>query len=125
MRQYCSVCKAHYDMSVVSESAEDGVVWLKCPNCQGILPHMPEESTDEAGADAPASEADPLAELDVENALPYDPRSEYQVDDVIHHRGWNDFGLVVDKQELAGRRRVILVRFVESGEVQLIERAEG
>ena len=127
MRQYCSVCKGHYDMTVVRESVEDGVIWLKCPNCQGILPHMPESdgsgATSSAAATAPARKAiaDPLEDLDVEAARPYEPSENYAVGDVVHHRGWNDYGVVIAKQMLPGNRRVIRVRFAESGEVQLIE----
>ncbi len=127
MRQYCSVCKAHFDMSVVSESAEDGVVWLKCPNCQGILPHMPEDDAAmEAveGGDSVTVE-DPLAGIDVESARPYLPSETYEVGDVVHHRGWNDFGVVTAKESLPGQRHVIRVRFAENGEVQLLERVGG
>lgn len=125
MRQYCSVCKGHYDMTVVRESVEDGVIWLKCPNCQGILPHMPEAESSGGTATATAPErkaaADPLEDLDVESARPYEPTETYAVGDVVHHRGWNDFGVVLAKQVLPGNRNVIRVRFAESGEVQLIE----
>ena len=40
--QYCSVCKAEYDMSVVptSDGDDDGVVWLQCPSCKGFLPKV-------------------------------------------------------------------------------------
>lgn len=128
MRQYCSVCKGHYDMTVVRESVEDGVIWLKCPHCQGILPHMPESdgggSKGEATATAPARRpvvADPLEDLDVEAARPYDASEVFAVGDVVHHRGWNDYGVVLAKQVLPGNRHVIRVRFAQSGEVQLIE----
>lgn len=124
MRQYCSVCKGHYDMTVVRESAEDGVIWLKCPHCQGILPHMPEtDGNATATATEPEPVADPLDEIDVESARPYEPSQTYDEGDVIHHRGWNDYGVVVDKQVLPGNRHMIRVRFAENGEVQLIEGA--
>ncbi|MBU0743130.1 hypothetical protein KKG45_13365 [bacterium] len=40
--QYCSVCKAEYEMSVVptSDGDDDGVVWLQCPSCKGFLPKV-------------------------------------------------------------------------------------
>ena len=123
MLQSCSVCKGHYEMTVVRDSVEDGVIWLKCPHCQGILPHMPDSSsgTDTATATAPAPQADPLEDIDVEAARPYEPSYQYSVGDVVHHRGWNDYGVVIEKQTLPGNRNVIRVRFAESGEVQLIE----
>ena len=50
MQQFCSVCKSTFEMEVVRESAEDGVIWLRCPNCQGILPHMPSIAEPEVAA---------------------------------------------------------------------------
>jgi len=42
IEQYCSVCKAVLEMSVVqtSEGEEDGVLWLRCPRCHGFLPKI-------------------------------------------------------------------------------------
>ena len=123
MRQYCSVCKAHFDMTVVSEASDDGVVWLKCPQCAGILPHMPAE--DEAGAaEATQVEEEPVSEveeIDPETARVYSPEEHYEIGDVVHHRGWNDYGRVVAKEALPGNRNMIRVQFTENGEVQLIE----
>ena len=128
MRQYCSVCKAQFEMTVVSEAGDDGVVWLKCPQCAGILPHMPAEDApaktpSNAPGEAPAEEpaASPVEEIDPDTARLYSPREIYEVGDVVHHRGWNDYGRVVAKEELPGNRAMIRVRFAQNGEVQLIE----
>lgn len=130
MEQYCSVCKARYDMTVVSESADDGVIWLKCPNCQGILPHMPEiseeakESAESVSKTVSEPEAE-ISEMDIATAKPYAPTGHYAVGDVLYHRGWDDHGLVLEKQELPGGRGLLKVRFVEHGEMQLVEGAPG
>jgi hypothetical protein len=64
--QYCSVCKAEYDMEVVptSDGEDDGVVWLQCPSCMGFLPKV-RSSADFAqpstAAPAAAVEASPAA----------------------------------------------------------------
>ncbi len=42
-RQYCSVCKNWLEMEVVPTSdgeEDDGVVWFRCPQCQGFLPKL-------------------------------------------------------------------------------------
>ena len=116
MRQYCSVCKDHLEMTVVSDTNEDGVIWLKCPRCKGILPHM----EDAGDADATAQSTDPLHEVDIEKAQAYDPAQDYDVGDVLHHRGWDDYGVVVEKTELPGNRKAVKVKFSEHGEIQLI-----
>jgi len=141
MQQFCSVCKSTFEMEVVRESTEDGVIWLRCPNCQGILPHMPQigEPDDAKGGDAggtprpgsPAAEAaaasaaaDLLDEIDPEKARPYSEADTYEVGDVVHHRAWNDYGIVKATEMLPGNRRIIRVRFVNAGEVQLLEGQE-
>ena len=144
MRQFCSVCKSTFEMEVVRESAEDGVIWLRCPNCQGILPHMPSISEPEreepgagpadAGAPRPApvedepdpvsAAADLLDEIDPEQARPYLADETYEVGEVVHHRAWNDYGIVKATESLPGNRRIIRVRFVNAGEVQLLEGLE-
>jgi hypothetical protein len=116
MRQYCSVCKDHLQMTVVSDTSEDGVIWLKCPRCKGILPHM-EEGGEEGAAGA---SADLVDEIDVSKAIPYESTRVYEVGDVVHHRGWNDYGVVLEIVELPGNRKTVKVRFSEHGEIQLI-----
>jgi len=42
-RQFCSVCKEWLDMEVVPTSdgeEDDGVIWFRCPQCQGFLPKL-------------------------------------------------------------------------------------
>jgi hypothetical protein len=125
-------------MEVVRESAEDGVIWLRCPNCQGILPHMPQIDAADAEQTAPtttaprpsggdeeaeaiSAAAELLDEIDPEKARPYSEADTYQVGDVVHHRAWNDYGIVKATESLPGNRRIIRVRFVNAGEVQLLE----
>ena len=121
MRQYCSVCKADLDMTVVSDANEDGVIWLKCPRCKGILPHMDDGAHDDASQGEASTHA--LDEIDISRSRPYVPTEVYEVDDVIHHRGWDDYGVVVAKEQLPGNRNIIRVRFAQQGEIQLIEGA--
>lgn len=148
MRQFCSVCKSTFEMEVVRESAEDGVIWLRCPNCQGILPHMPdiaepepepkpkpEDTGTAAGTgssgsrpspaeDALSAAAELLDEIDPEQARSYNEAETYEVGQVIHHRAWNDYGIVKATETLPGNRHIIRVRFVNAGEVQLLVSTE-
>jgi hypothetical protein len=64
--QYCSVCKAEYEMSVIPTAYgdEDGVVWLQCPNCKGFLPKI-SNSQDFQKTETPA---DTVVEEKPENA---------------------------------------------------------
>lgn len=127
IEQYCSVCKSTFDMAVVEEADNDEVLWLKCPGCEGFLPYMPEgeeespdeDKDDEAGDDGEAELAP--EDIDQENAIEYDKANEYNVDDIIYHRSWNDYGKVLDKETLPGDRKTIIVHFVNQGKIRLLE----
>jgi hypothetical protein len=123
INQYCSVCKDHFDMEVIKQGSSKGVIWLKCPGCQGFLPHMPDEddALEEQQAQRAAAQELALEDLDVENAKEYADDQIYSVGDVVHHRSWNDFGKVMLKERLPGNRRVIHVHFLRQGRVQLLE----
>lgn len=140
-------------MEVVPTSAEDddGVMWLRCPRCQGFLPKIspdfgrraaPDRATDERAAmaaepgssasagdsgvtsevEAPAEEStSPLGDIDPSQAVLYRPWNSYPIGTVIHHLAWNDYGIVVAKEQLPGQRRAVKVRFEKAGIVRLIE----
>lgn len=58
-QQFCSVCKEWLDMEVVPTSDgddDDGVVWFRCPKCQGFLPKL-------SGADQSDAEATGATEV--------------------------------------------------------------
>jgi hypothetical protein len=135
IRQYCSVCKATLDMAVVDTVQDHEVTWLKCPRCNGILPHMMsrEEAREAIEPPAPSEAtlpADPavaapppqppaaavaIAETERTAARDYDPAGTYQVGEVVYHRSINQYGRVLEKTVLPGRRAAIRVQF-EIGE---------
>jgi len=123
INQYCSVCKEHFGMEVIKQGSSKGVIWLKCPGCQGFLPHMPDEdeALDENQAQRAAGREIALEDLDVESAKEYSDDQLYDVGDVVHHRSWNDFGKVIIKEKLPGNRRTIWVQFLRQGKVRLLE----
>jgi len=126
IEQYCSVCKDQFEMEVVKQGSSKGVVWLKCPGCQGYLPYMPDENeeTDEsAGADAAKQEL-AIEDLDIENAREYSENETYEVGEIVHHRSWNDFGKVLSKDQLPGNRKTVWVQFLRQGKIQLLEGVE-
>ena len=68
-KQFCSVCKQWLDMEIVptgNGDDDDGVVWFRCPRCQGFLPKLSsalENATDDDD-DAVAAETTPTAVAD-------------------------------------------------------------
>jgi hypothetical protein len=56
-KQFCSVCKEWLEMEVVPTGDgedDDGVVWYRCPQCQGFLPKL--KGTDPAAIAAAEAE---------------------------------------------------------------------
>jgi len=64
-RQFCSVCKEWLEMEVVPTSdgeEDDGVIWFRCPQCQGFLPKLSgAELKTEAKDDSGSGETSPVA----------------------------------------------------------------
>lgn len=118
IRQYCSVCKATLDMAVVDTVQEHEVTWLKCPRCNGILPHMiSREEPREAEVAAPAAVETPagIPELERTGARDYDPSLTFAVGEIVYHRSLNRYGRVIEKTVLPGQRAALRVQF-EDGE---------
>jgi hypothetical protein len=80
INQYCSVCKKHLDMEVIptDDGGDDGVIWLRCPECQGFLPKFTGEGMKQEAppaASAADADADP-AQTDTETAAAPPPAVE-------------------------------------------------
>jgi hypothetical protein len=80
-KQFCSVCKEWLEMEVVptGDGDDDGVIWYRCPQCQGFLPKLSagdpstDANTDTAATGTPAEEtATPSADDD----MPFDSPAE-------------------------------------------------
>src|SRR5512145_270286 len=134
IRQYCSVCKATLDMSIVDTVQDHEVTWLKCPRCNGILPHMLASDEAEPAPQVTAAVASPgpaaapapapaaaFNEDEKQAAQDYDAASAYQAGQVLYHRSFNKFGRVVEKTVLPGQRAAIRVRFEDGEEMTLRE----
>ena len=124
IRQYCSVCKATLDMSVVDTVQDHEVTWLKCPRCNGILPHMiagEDEPLAATTTATPPAEPTPgeFSETDRSAAQDYDSAGIYEVGQVLYHRSINKFARVVEKTVLAGQRAAIRGRVEDGAEMTL------
>ncbi len=113
IEQYCSVCRAVLEMSVVqtSDGEEDGVLWLRCPRCHGFLPKIsdsvdqprrvaeptpepgaePEEASEPGfGEESPA--ADPPAAPQSGGAeLSPPPMPDFDPETAIPYRPWSHY----------------------------------
>jgi len=128
IEQYCSVCKKTFDMPIVEEVDNHEVIWLKCPECKGFLPYMTGQADDGEGASGEGKKDREgnvqelaLEDIDREKALEYSEKNEYKIGDIIYHRSWNDYGKILEKEILPGRRKTIHVQFVNQGKIRLLE----
>ncbi|MBK8165499.1 MAG: hypothetical protein IPK64_05955 [bacterium] len=73
-RQFCSVCKQWLDMEVVqtADGDDDGVIWFRCPQCEGFLPKL---SSAVAGPAAVPDRTDPESNVDDEAKADAGPAS--------------------------------------------------
>lgn len=85
------------------------------------VPDVEEPAKAEIPVDDPDEGLELLEAADVSAAVPYRPWKIYETGDVLHHLAWDDHGVVLDKEQLPGNRRVLKVRFAEAGLVRLIE----
>jgi hypothetical protein len=85
-RQFCSVCKEWLDMEVVPTNdgdEDDGVIWFRCPRCQGFLPKLsgadlksgPDEQEESAGP----GETGSAAAAD-DDSMPWDSPADMMAD---------------------------------------------
>ena len=127
IEQYCSVCKKTFQMEIVDDSESNEVLWLKCPGCEGFLPYMTgmdgetEDEHEEINKENYELTPEDLTVEEKKNALVYNQLDEYEIDDIIYHRAWNDYGRVIEKGVLSGDRKTIIVQFVDQGKTRLLE----
>ncbi|RMF33136.1 MAG: hypothetical protein D6747_07555 [Chlorobiota bacterium] len=60
--------------------------------------------------------------IEREDAKEYDPRQEYSIGDVIHHREWDDYGSVRAKEIASNGMSILVVIFEKMKERRLVER---
>jgi hypothetical protein len=53
--------------------------------------------------------------------IEYDSQRQFEIGSVIYHRSWNDYGRVLEKIALPGDRQAIRVKFLNQGNVNLLE----
>lgn len=65
--------------------------------------------------------SDVTIRVSIEDAIKYNPMSEYKIGDIIYHPKWDDIGIVRSKETLSNGNKAIVVHFEKSSEKRLIE----
>jgi len=108
-RQFCSVCKDWLEMEVVPTSdgeEDDGVIWFRCPQCQGFLPKLSgaDLKTDaEKTADSPDTSAQAgNPEPEAEPAKPADPPESPKSAKPAQGLPWDSPADMMEARRIAG-----------------------
>lgn len=119
----CPRCRRETKMRLTGESAELGIVWLRCSGCHSSFSFSPEDlqkdgsvrttseshPQDSNGGDSPAE------------VVPYSPDKTFEIGQTIYHEAFHDYGRIVAKREAQGSKGKIVVEFQHVGEKVLIE----
>lgn len=97
------------------ESEKGRHQWARCTRSR----HSQLINLDTIEAEVDKSKA--VVNVSREDAIPYSPKSEYKIGDVIFHKVWDDIGIVRSKEVTANGGQSIIVQFEKNNEKRLIE----
>lgn len=63
-----------------------------------------------------------IVPISKDDSIPYSPRDEYQVGEIIYHKMWDDIGIITGKDMTSNGAQAIIVQFEKNKEKRLIEK---
>jgi hypothetical protein len=112
---FCNICGAikKFEITgILSEKEDETKRWAKCRNCKQtqlidlnniIVSNKPN-----------------LDDIETRDSKYYSPSDSFEIGDVIYHKSWDDYGLVVNKLFMSDGQSSIIVEFKKSGNKKLI-----
>jgi hypothetical protein len=114
IESFCSFCGIQTKMEISGDYPDsDTKKWVRCKKCKQKLVV---EVTIIPKGEKPVLEGIENGEFTV-----YSPSKSFNVGEPIYHQGWDDYGRVTLKENLANGRNAITVEFQKSGQKRLIE----
>jgi len=113
---FCSICGAIKKFEITGEYSDkenETKKWAKCKTCKQtqvidlnniVLTNKPI-----------------LDDIETKEAKNYSPSETYIIGDIIYHKAWDDYGMVVNKLFMSDGQSSITVEFKKSGNKKLIE----
>jgi hypothetical protein len=109
-------------MRLTGESAELGIVWLRCSSCHSSYSYSPHNlSKDGSVRVNEVGDDDTNGRAQSSEIVPYSPDKTFEVGQTIYHEAFHDYGLIVEKRDAQGAKSKIVVAFQHVGEKILIE----
>lgn len=113
---FCSVCQRVVKMDMMRKGPSDEVTWLRCPDCEGIVPILSAAAKEMMGI-----KEDPPCTVVTSECCEYDMCATYDVGQVFYHKIWDDYGLVLQKGKESQKGRAIMVSFLKGGLKKVVE----
>lgn len=113
---FCNICGAIKKFEITGDySAKEGETkrWAKCKTCKQT---QVIDLTEIVLSIKPDFE-----DIETKESKNYTPSETYNVGDIIYHKTWDDYGVVVNKLLLSDGQSSIIVEFKKSGNKKLIE----
>ncbi|MCX7611903.1 MAG: hypothetical protein N2043_09985 [Ignavibacterium sp.] len=113
---FCSICGAVKKFEITGEyssSEEDSRRWAKCKSCK-------QTQIIDLNNIVVANKPD-FVDIEQRDSKNYSPDHTYNVGDVIYHKKWDDYGIVINKFYTSDGKSSITVEFKKSGIKKLIE----
>ncbi len=113
---FCSICGAVKKFEITGEYSDkenETKKWAKCKTCKQTQVIDLQEIVH--------STKPVLDDLETRESKNYSPSETYLVGDVIYHKVWDDYGIVVNKLFMSDGQSSISVEFKKSGNKKLIE----
>lgn len=113
---FCTICgsvKKFEITGTLTGEENQNKRWAKCKTCkQTRIIDL---------ADIKTETKPNLEGIETQEVKNYSPKDTYEIGDNIYHKGWDDFGKVVNKVITSDGQSSIIVEFQKSGNKKLIE----
>jgi hypothetical protein len=113
---FCTKCQRVVKMDMLRKEPDDPVTWLRCPECEGYVPLL-----SAAGKEMMGIKDDILGTVLRSECDEYDICGTYQIGQILYHKIWDDFGIVLEKGKESQNGRAIMVSFLRGGLKKIVE----
>lgn len=113
---FCNICGAIKKFEITgnySDKENETQKWAKCKTCKQT------QVIDLSSVNL--SNKPDLENIETKESKNYSPSEAFEVGDIIYHKTWDDYGVVVNKLSISDGQSSIIVEFKKSGNKKLIE----
>jgi hypothetical protein len=113
---FCTKCNKTVKMNMLYKDPDDPVTWLTCPQCEGIVPVPSALGKEMLGIKEEMPGTVLANECDEYNIC-----GTYDIGQILYHKVWDDYGIVLEKGKESQNGRAIMVSFLKGGLKKIVE----